>query len=154
MWVQFFETEGFKNYVKKNPNIIFKLMKNNTEQSELVFTKTFDHLALMAFLKRHNQDSKTEIIDSYTPPFPTEDIWPALKSKESFLYIGGLKAVSFEISEQDFNKIIASESVKVLVQTEGKPLIGEIHQDAIPSLKEFKNICWSSNPKALLEAQK
>ena len=154
MWIRFFEKERVKKYIKVNPQVIFKLFKNNMEQGELTFTKTFDHSALIAFFKIHKKDSKVDFTDNYNPPFPTEDIWPALKHEASFLYIGGLKAVSFAISEEDLNKILTSEGVKVLVQTEGKPLMGKIPKDAILLVKEFKNICWSNNPQAILSTKK
>lgn len=145
-WIHYSKKEDGRNKVEENPKVLFKLFKNNALQEEITF-KSETHNGFAAYIKKHNDTKaiKNKSIAAYNPSFPSEDIWPSLKNKSSLMYIVGLNALAFEITEEQLNKFENADHIKVYIETKERPLSGEINKEGLIQLREFKTKCWDKN---------
>ncbi len=73
--------------------------------------------------------------------FSDKDIWN-LKNPYVFFYAYKEKAVSFDVSTEQFENILSSDKTEILIQTHYAPFILTLDKDTKPSFLDFKAQCF------------
>jgi hypothetical protein len=120
-WIEF-TPHSRKSDPMKKPMIILKLYKGEKITQEYLIQDGLTHEPLD--------------LTSTHPSFSSAEIWPILTN-----YNVDHKAVSFDVSNEQFANILNSDKIEILIQTQFNPVIMFIQKENFMPLLEFKSQC-------------
>ncbi|MGL4426543.1 MAG: hypothetical protein ACRCUQ_02150 [Alphaproteobacteria bacterium] len=147
-WIVF-TTEDSKNTPLDKPDLIIKSYKNKKIIQEIQITKTTKYCAedyiFTLLTKKEAKEISPKPETKQT--ISAKDIWPSYPSYTKRCGLYALTtllnhsheiAISFELSYDQFDSLLASDDTKILIQTYSEPIIASIEKEQLKPLLEFK----------------
>jgi hypothetical protein len=129
----------------EKPELILKLHKNNKMTQEIRISEGQRHLCTNELFKEYLERSgnKSALLaeeQKNNKSFSSLDIWPHAKKYVSMHDLNQM-AVSFDVSMDQFRKILDSDYVSVMIQTLSDPIVAALEKEQLLPLLEFKTTC-------------
>lgn len=148
-WVTFIPRSS-ENTPLQRPSVILKLYRGEKAIDEIRIPKGYTHkyidkqrvkteLVDTGILKRSLADSPLDLDES--TDLVSQEIWPRPLNKATYWDLSEV-ACSFPLSQEEFQRIIKSDCLEILIQTHAQPIVLKLDGDHFEHLDKFQKICF------------